>query len=152
MPSVVRGHVGRGSPAIGSQDRQLTDRDPGKRPAPKQRRIRGEAELPCLSVGPSISSPGVLSILEELRLIINRDKTSGKFAYLAFKICLLLQGFFSSIGGRLGGKFTENSVLHQHKHDLFDFCAAIAFPGSFSSRECPQKALIDARLRCRIRS
>lgn len=35
VPSVVQGHIGRGSPAMGSQDGQLTHSDPGKRPAPK---------------------------------------------------------------------------------------------------------------------
>lgn len=97
MPSVVRGRVGRGSLARGSQDRQLTDRDPGKQPDPKWHLMRGEAELPCLSVRPSTGSPEVLSIREELRLTTHRDKTSGKFAVLVFKICVLLQGFFSSV-------------------------------------------------------
>lgn len=47
---------------------------------------RSRAALPF--VGLSISSPEVLSIVEEFSLIINRDKTLGKFD--VFKIHFLL--------------------------------------------------------------
>lgn len=64
-------------------------------------------------MGLSISSPEVLSTLEDLSLITNRGKNSGKHNFRVFKIHFFFNAFSSSVQGSLGEKFTflANTLL-----------------------------------------